>query len=192
MQVDLMRHSTPNIPPGLCYGQSEVPLAPSFPREKAVILKQLNTQYDAVFSSPLSRCTQLAQQIPTQIYQLDARLLEMNFGVWELKKWDEVDKQALDIWMSDFVNRSVEAGESFQQLYQRVVAFIEALLTADYQTVAIVTHAGVIRCFWAWVLEMPLRNTFRLHSDYGEIHRLVLNPQKDECLIINKGSNVLV
>ena len=55
MQVHLIRHTTPAISTDICYGQSEVPLAHSFVREKNWLLKQLDAQYDAVFSSPLSR-----------------------------------------------------------------------------------------------------------------------------------------
>ncbi len=182
MQIHLMRHTTPDIATGLCYGQSDVPLAQSFLTEKNLILKQLDSEYDAVISSPLSRCTQLAQEIPTEVvYQTDARLLEMDFGTWELQNWNDIEQ--LNCWMSDFVNIRVESGESFMEMYQRVVAFIEELLGKPYQKVAIVTHAGVIRIFWTWILEMPLQNVFRLHVGYGDIYRLNLSRQKEYCSI---------
>lgn len=187
MQVHLIRHTTPEIASDICYGQTEVPLARSFQTEKNLIIKQLEAKYDAVFSSPLSRCTQLAEQIPTPIYQTDARLLEMNFGAWELQNWNDIAPEPLNLWMSDFVNIKVEAGESFRQLYQRVVTFIETLLTHSYQKVAIVTHAGVIRIFWTWILEIPLQNVFRLHIGYGDIYQLTLKPQKDYCSIAYKN-----
>jgi alpha-ribazole phosphatase len=183
MQVHLIRHTTPAISTDICYGQSEVPLAQSFVIEKNWLLKQLDAQYDAVFSSPLSRCTQLAQQIPSRVYQTDARLLEMNFGHWELQKWNDIAPESLNLWMNDFVNWQVESGESLKLMSQRVVAFIEELSEQAHQNVAIVTHAGVIRIFWAWVLEIPLQNIFRLKIGYGEIYTLTLNRQKDQSSI---------
>lgn len=181
MQVHLIRHTTPDIATGICYGQTDIALANSFETEKNLIIKQLDSKYDAVISSPLSRCTLLAQQIPTQYYQTDTGLLEMNFGAWELQNWNDIPQ--LHIWTNDFVNTKVEGGESFIQMYQRVVAFIEYLLAHSYEKVAIVTHAGVIRIFWAWILEIPLQNVFRLNVGYGSVYRLNLNLQKEFCRI---------
>jgi alpha-ribazole phosphatase len=181
MQVHLIRHTTPDIATGICYGQTDIAVAKSFETEKNLIIKQLDSKYDAVFSSPLSRCTLLAQQIPTQDYQTDTGLLEMNFGTWELQNWNEIPQ--LNIWTNDFVNTKVEGGESFIEMYQRVVAFIEELVANSYEKVAIVTHAGVIRIFWAWILEIPLQNVFRLRVGYGDIYRLNLHLQKDYCSV---------
>ena len=189
MEVHLIRHTTPDISTDICYGQSEVPLAQSFVIEKNWLLKQLDSQYDAVFSSPLSRCTQLAQQIPSQFYQTDARLLEMNFGRWELQKWNDIAPESLNLWMNDFVNRQVDSGESLRLMSQRVIAFIEELLEQSYQNVVVVTHAGVIRIFWAWVLEIPLQNIFRLKIGYGEIYTLTLNQQKEQRSIALSAKN---
>jgi alpha-ribazole phosphatase len=136
MQVHLIRHTTLDISTDICYGQTEVPLTQSFVKEKKWLLKQLDAQYDAVFTNPLSRCTQLAQQIPTQFYQTDARLLEMNFGRWELQKWNEIAPESLNLWMNDFVNRQVESGESLRLMSQRVIAFIEKLSEQAYQNKA--------------------------------------------------------
>ncbi|MEN8220953.1 MAG: histidine phosphatase family protein [Pseudomonadota bacterium] len=87
------------------------------------------------------------------------------------------------MWMNDFVNIRVEGGESFIQMYQRVVAFIEQLLAQSYEKVAIVTHAGVIRIFWAWILEIPLQNVFRLRVGYGDVYRVNLHLQKEYCSV---------
>lgn len=109
----------------------------------------------------------------------------MDFGAWELQNWNDIAPEQLNLWMSDFVNIRVEGCESFIIMYQRVVAFIEELLANSYEKVAIVTHAGVIRIFFAWILEIPLQNVFRLHVGYGDIYTLNLNLQKDYCSIAN-------
>ena len=183
MQIHLIRHTQPDIATGICYGQSDISLATSFEAEKLAILQQLNNKYEVVFSSPLSRCTQLAESIPTQIYQTDNRLLEMNFGVWELKPWAHIQSTQFDLWLADFVNVQAEQGESFMQLYQRVSDFLDDLLTQDYESVAIVTHAGVVRALWAWILEIPLQNMFRLQVKYGDICTVQLKFPKTHCVI---------
>lgn len=183
MHIHLIRHTQPDIATNICYGQSDIPLATSFEAEKQAILQQLNHHYDAVFSSPLVRCIQLAEAISTPIYQIDKRLLEMDFGIWELKPWHQIHSAQFEEWLADFVYIQAEQGESFIQLYQRVVDFVNDLTTQDYQSIAIVTHAGVIRAIWAWILEIPLQNMFRLQVRYGDICTVQLKLPKTHCTI---------
>ena len=39
MEVILIRHTSVDVPPGVCYGQTDVPLKPTFEQEAAVIQK---------------------------------------------------------------------------------------------------------------------------------------------------------
>ena len=98
--------------------------------------------------------------------------MELNFGEWELKRWGEIDPDALSMWMADFVNRAVPGGESFTQLFMRVSSFIEDLKHELFRQVAIVTHAGVIRCFVVYFLALPLENAFRISVDYDSITKI--------------------
>lgn len=36
MEVILIRHTSVDVPPGMCYGQTDVPLKPTFETEAAV------------------------------------------------------------------------------------------------------------------------------------------------------------
>ena len=63
MEIYLIRHTTPNVINGLIYGRTDVTLADTFEQEKELIIKQLPQKLDAVFSSPSSRCTRLANAI---------------------------------------------------------------------------------------------------------------------------------
>lgn len=85
MEIYLIRHTTPDIEKGICYGQSDIPLKDTFPSEVKNILKSIPKHFDKVYSSPLQRCTQLANYID-QNNTIDNRLMELNFGSWELKK----------------------------------------------------------------------------------------------------------
>src|ERR1700752_143379 len=99
MEVYLIRHTTPQIEKGICYGQSDIPLADTFNTESKELLDYLSISFDAVFSSPLGRCTQLARLINCEqeiIY--DDRLKDMNFGNWEMTKWNEINQHILDEW----------------------------------------------------------------------------------------------
>ena len=41
------------------------------------------------------------------------RLMEMNFGDWEMKNWNDIPPEQLNPWMEDFVNIRASNGESF-------------------------------------------------------------------------------
>src|SRR4028118_1276170 len=83
MEIYLIRHTTPLIEKGICYGQSDIPLADSFESEWEIIRQQLPKEMDCIYTSPLKRCWQLARKLE-QHYQVplftDKRLMEMHFG----------------------------------------------------------------------------------------------------------------
>ena len=86
MDIYLIRHTKTDTKKGLCYGQSDVPLADSF-YDEALQLQQKLPELNGdckVFSSPLSRCLRLANRFSDTV-TTDERLLEMNFGNWENK-----------------------------------------------------------------------------------------------------------
>lgn len=172
MEVYLIRHTTPEIEQGICYGQTDIPLAESFPDEANKLLPFLPTNVDAVFSSSSRRCIKLARLIKSNQLIIDNRLLEMNFGDWEMKKWDEINQVALNKWMQDFVNVRVPQGESFIDLYKRVCDFMENLKKTDYQKIAIVTHAGVIRSFVSKILDSSLEKAFEIKVNYCSITKI--------------------
>lgn len=181
MEVYLIRHTTPAIEKGLCYGQADIPLAKTFHTEKEILLDLLPGHVDAVYSSPSKRCHQLAcciAAIPSII--TDTRLMEMHFGDWELKKWEELEKDLLNTWMNDFVTVKVPNGENFVDMDTRVQNFIRELTQTNHQRVAIITHAGVIRCFVAYVLGIDLKNAFKIQIAYSSITKI--NLQADTCL----------
>ncbi|BDS11190.1 alpha-ribazole phosphatase [Aureispira anguillae] len=172
MQIYVSRHTKVNIQTGICYGQTEIQLLDSFQMEADLLQKKIPLDLDAVITSPLSRCHLLAKRFCHQPLIEDA-LLEMNFGDWELQAWDRIDPEQLQTWMDDFVHNSPPNGESMQQLYERVANFMDRLRATSYQKVLLVTHAGVIRCIWAYLLAIPLKNTFKITVDYNRV--LVFN-----------------
>ena len=180
MEIYLIRHTAPPIEKGICYGQTDISVAECFHNEARKLKLRLPEISDAVYSSPLSRCLKMAKQLnPGKEILIDDRLLEMNFGDWEMKNWDEIDQQELNKWMQDFVNEKVPGGENFVTLNNRVNHFIDELLQSSFERVAIFTHAGVIRCFVARVLEISLNNVFRIAVDYSSVAKIHLNRDKN-------------
>ncbi|WP_299157556.1 alpha-ribazole phosphatase [uncultured Tenacibaculum sp.] len=170
MEIILIRHTTPNIAKGICYGQADIPLADTFAEEIIPILKinELNSSNTIYYSSPLQRCKLLAQKLSDTI-NFDNRLKELDFGDWELKKWNDINKNELDIWMNDFVNVSTTNGESYLDLHNRTVVFLNEIKLLEKEKAIIVTHAGVIRSLWSYINNSPLEKSFDLKLDYGHI-----------------------
>jgi alpha-ribazole phosphatase len=178
MDVYLIRHSRLNIETGICYGQSEIELAPGFDTEIDQLQALLPQDFDQTYTSPSQRCTRLAERFDTSVHT-DSRLLEYNFGDWELQSWDEIDAVALDTWMQDFVQQRPPRGETLLEMSHRVGEFIEDLREQSHERVLVVTHAGVIRCVWATLLQIPLRQIFKLNVGYGVPLRVQLGDHPD-------------
>ena len=91
MNIYLIRHTSVDVPKGLCYGQSDVPLRPTFEIEAAVTKAKIESiHFDMAYTSPLSRCTRLAQYCGFGDATRDPRILELNFGDWEMQYFNTV------------------------------------------------------------------------------------------------------
>ncbi len=169
MEVYLIRHTTPRIVKGICYGQSDIEVdETTFDQEFAFVAENIPKDIDKYFSSPLQRCTRLANKL-CRDFTIDERLLELNFGDWEMKKWNEIDQSQLNAWMQDFVNIKTPNGETYRDLYLRTRDFISDISKSGFQKIAIITHAGNLRSFISLILSLPLENSFRIRLDYASV-----------------------
>ena len=142
MQVFLIRHPRPRIAEGICYGQLDVPALDLVSTADA-LRAQLPPGLP-VIASPLARCRELATLLHPAP-RFDARLMEMHFGEWEGKPWDEIPREALDAWAADVPHFAPPGGESAAMLQSRCVAVLDALVQEDATACAVVTHAGIMR-----------------------------------------------
>ena len=173
MTVHLIRHTRPNVEKGVCYGQSDLGLAATFQSELPTVKKNMaNIGFDAVYSSPLQRCAQLARQLCPLGMEVvyDDRLKELDFGEWELKIWDEVSKSPAAVgWFADFVHVACPGGESYLDLFGRVMDFIaQTKKKKDCEQPLIVSHMGVIRAFYSISGGIELEKSFDFKIGFGE------------------------
>lgn len=171
--IYLIRHTTPAVQKGVCYGQSDLDVTDSFYDEATIIKTHLPESIKQVYSSPLTRCRKLAAHLFPQngiIFQRE--LMELHCGQWEMRPWAEIPREETEPWMNDFVNVCVPGGESYVDLYERVVACFGRIASTGIPT-AIVTHGGVIRSILAYITQTPLRNSFDKFSlHYGCVIRI--------------------
>ncbi len=187
MQVYLIRHTRVGVEKGICYGQTDVDVANSFEQEAALYDVSLPNDFDEVYSSPLKRCVKLAQYLNRGIPLLDDRLKEINFGSWENQKWDTIPVEDLKVWSEHLDNYKEHQGENLVELNQRVKAFIQDCLTKGHSKILIVAHAGVIRCFWQYILQFSITNTMKIPVDFHEIFIAELHNDPTQSWIVKKG-----
>jgi alpha-ribazole phosphatase len=167
MKIHLIRHTTPKVKKGICYGQADLGLNNTFHAEKQQVHAKLSMPYDAIYTSPLQRCSQLADTLEAPCCHVDARLMEYNFGDWELLPWSQIKLHGA--WVDNYVEQAAPGGESLLEMQQRVLEFWSELLTQQYESVAVVTHSGVQRLIHASILNTPLVDIFKLQLDFGAV-----------------------
>ncbi|MBZ9727457.1 histidine phosphatase family protein [Mesorhizobium sp. CO1-1-11] len=118
-------------------------------------------EFDFV-ASPMRRTRETMERIRAAMrldplaYRTDIRLIEVNFGNWQSFTFAELERQspgasrsrALDKWN---FQPPGEGAESYQMLLERVKPWFDELRG---QTIC-VTHGGVMRTLFRFVLDMP-------------------------------------
>lgn len=175
MKITLVRHTSVDVPQGVCYGQSDVPLRATFVREAETVREKLKgLRFDAVYTSPLSRCVKLASYCGYDDAVRDGRLMEMNFGEWEMQRWDEIKDPRLTEWFDDWFHVKATGGESSEEQQQRLRQFLEEIRTNDKENVLLFTHGGIMIHMLLLSGAATLDNVFSQQPDYAGILQIEL------------------
>lgn len=147
----LIRHPAPAIAPGICYGRSDIGLL----ADPLAAARRLTAQLpglDRVYSSPLQRCLRLARCLaPSPV--TDTRLMEMDFGAWEGRSWDDIPRPDIDAWARQPLDFAPPGGESGRQVAARVIEFAsEFIRRNDIGNIAVISHQGPLRILMAHLL----------------------------------------
>lgn len=180
MEIILIRHTSVDVPPGVCYGQTDVPLKSTFEAEAAVTAENLKAYlpFDHVYTSPLTRCVHLAAHCGYPDAERDKRIMEIDFGDWEMKPFEQNDDPRLQEWYADYIHVAATGGESFAMQYRRVSRFLEELRQKPYKRVAIFAHGGVLICAQMYAGIIKTEEAFNALTPYGGIIRIHLANRK--------------
>ncbi|VVE57232.1 Phosphoserine phosphatase 1 [Pandoraea anhela] len=178
-----MRHPPPDVASDVCYGRADVP--PVEARLLPEIRGMVSRLHDvlegrrptAIHSSPLQRARRAAQAMAGELglsLQIDARLAEMDFGAWEMRRWDDIDRTALDAWAADVCGFTPPGGECARDVLRRMDAWARALRSsATHDDVhLVVAHAGPIRLHTATALRLPTTACLAWTLDFGHLCHL--------------------
>lgn len=185
------------------YGRTESDYSPEGEKSIPGIVEQLRGgKPDRIYASPLRRTAYLAQRIGAdhgmeEQIRYEERLLEMDFGIFENRSAEEakaIPGGHYEKLMADYNNYVIPEGESFQQVKDRVKAFLEELkaeenaeleslrretdsepfeeITAqisDRRTYVIVAHSMVIRGALSYLLDISLDAIWHLRIEPGSV-----------------------
>lgn len=188
MRLDLIRHLPVRLPPGRCYGRSDV--AAEAPDAAALTTLRASLPGDVhVASSPLSRCADLARRLvpATAAPHFDARWQEIDFGDWELRDWDDIPRRDLDAWAAAPWAYRPPQGESAEAMCRRVLAALGDLLAAPPLHAVIVTHGGPLRVLLGHLLQWPRHRWLDAGGPPGTLVRLSLDPARRTARVRSRG-----
>lgn len=140
--------------------------------------------FDKVFSSPLSRAYKTAEIISAKKkYPITLRdeLLEINMGKWQGMVWSEIVRTHSNLF--EELERSgdlskVYQGESFQEMQDRSIAFLNYLVDSPYENVLAVSHTGLIKVMVCHVLGLDLSKRNKFHIQNLSVTRLQYAPDR--------------
>ena len=185
MRIFLFRHPPYAIETsGLCLGCTDVPAEIISADELGRFIVPLSA-VTQLYSSDLLRSREMGcafsafLRVPLEI---DSRLRELHYGDWEKRTWKSIessDSKNFLAWMRDPVNEGPPAGESFLTLSKRVQAWRSDTCERHSQgTIAVITHAGVIRALLCDALGLPLENAQRLRIDHCSLCEITYYPDR--------------
>ncbi|TGN18895.1 histidine phosphatase family protein [Leptospira idonii] len=189
MDIYLVRHPETIAPKGLCYGRLDLPLKEPVEVTRDLVLQQLMDQGYAtpeiILASPLPRAKTLADSLASHFHLdpplTDERLMELDFGSWEGRMWNDIPKEETEPWMADFVNQNAPGGESFHELSLRIDQLAQEwwlsenaniLSKIGKQRLMVVSHSAPIRAILCKRKGLSLEKAFRLKVDFGSVHRI--------------------
>jgi alpha-ribazole phosphatase len=179
MLVYLIRHPQPIEAQGLCYGREDLPVERSTMAAAAAAVRGRIPAAvlcsATVFSSPMSRCLELAHELADRREPIVCDdLVELNFGAWEGKPWEAVPRDELDAWAADVWEYRPGGGESAAMAAGRWRRWSQALQHRAAEGVLAVTLAGLIRVALACAGELSGPSFASFPVPFGSIHRIVL------------------
>lgn len=160
---------------GRIQGISNTELAPEGLKQAELLAKNFPfDKVDAIYSSDLSRAKNTAQFLADKFnlpLQVTAGLREIDFGEWEGRRFAELEKQDAERLKTFFTaphKLQLDRAETFQQAQVRAMDELNRIITrhesAGENRVVCVAHGTINRLILLSILEIPLKNLWRLNQ----------------------------
>lgn len=145
-------------------GQSDSPLTALGIKQAEALAQRLTREsFTRLYASDLGRARETARLIAAHTMHevvLESALRERNFGVFQglterqIKDWFSAE---YDAHRADAVNYVIPEGESLRQFYERgTVCLAELTDRHKGESIAVVTHGGIIDGWFRFIFDLPL------------------------------------
>ena len=200
MQIYLTRHSQTvwNTERRL-QGRQDSPLTTQGKDNAKALANYLHKQnltFDFIYSSPIPRAYQTSQILfDTNDIIQDDRLREMNFGIFEGQRIEDIlscDNGYLydNLWNHPEKFDRIPDGESYNEIYSRVQSFLDDLKKLDANsTVFITTHGMCFIIILACMLHYPVAKLVQLNQQVVEGCSLTLVEYTDDFHLVYKNKH---
>ena len=172
---------------------TDLPLSPLGRKQASALTYALRfVTFDRILSSPLARAQETASYIAEQ-QKIDIEsytaLKEVDVGSWEGKDWETIadkDPVAYQQFISDPAIYGYPDGETFTQVLQRCKTTIEeSIHSLMGQSVAVVAHNVVNRCYLADILKIPLAHARKIRQDNGCVNLIRIRDGQRQLITLN-------
>ena len=213
MAIFLVRHTAPDIKPGICYGATNVPVHEAEFARVIPLIDAALPETALIVTSPLTRCRRLADFLAMshngrQVI-LDGRLMERDLGRWTGKMWEDIARDEAKAFAADFLDYCpppvetadgpvlrgsgvvprLGAGESVRAMQTRVQeGFDAAWEIAEGRNLVIVAHAGPISAMIAAWQGEPLSPGIEPAPGCGDVVQLEFADGRQRARIIRRAS----
>lgn len=150
MNIYITRHGQTDLNKAhLMQGRSDAPLNDTGRQQAASAAEKLKgISFDAVYSSPLTRAVDTAvimTGIPKEQIITDSRIIEVDFGQYEMKKYTALGLRMWSFWLFPTVFPAPDSVETIAHMKKRAHSFLDDLSSKDYENVLISCHGGIMR-----------------------------------------------
>ena len=172
-------------------GRADVPLDEVGLAEARALARAFGEQgFDALYSSPLSRCLQTMEPL-ARLRQLEVRplegLVDIDFGAWQARPRAEVqaeNPELYELWTTLPDKVTFPDGENLAQVRERALVEV-ARVHAEHSegTVALCTHRVVCKLLVCGLLGIPDRLFWRIRQDATCVNLFEISPHGNATLI---------
>lgn len=115
-----------------------------------------NIHFDAVYASPLDRAIETATiigDVNRRDVIIDERIIEVNFGKYELKKYSALGPAMTLYWLLPTLLPTPGTVESLDSMRQRSRSFLQELEQKNYDNVLVACHGGIMRALCGYLMD---------------------------------------
>lgn len=175
MDIHLIRHPRTVASRGTCYGSLDIEADPERLAADTARLAPSIPAGARFISSPQRRARALAEALAKGAVATDPRLVEMDFGAWEGRLWDDLPREEIDAWAADVGGYAPPGGESVRAMAERVFDWWQGVEIAETPLV-VVAHGGPLRLIAAHITGSAPEKSMAFEIQWGNRALVWHNP----------------